>query len=95
MAATVRCVDLRPTRGNRQYLADAADFYIAAFATPLLVTATSQQAVPTSASSLSSGFPRGIRFLGNPTTLGHTPDGLLPGQQRPGLVTSFPGTVWR
>src|SRR5262249_62092101 len=37
-----------------------------------------QQTVPTSASSLSSGFPRGIRFLGNPTQPCCTPDRLLP-----------------
>src|SRR5215212_6068928 len=58
---------------------DAANPYLVALATPLLVTSIPQQAVPTSASSLSPGFPRGVRFLGNPTPACHAPDGLLPG----------------
>ena len=54
------------------------------------VTSIPQQTVPTSAASLSSGFPQGIRFLGNPTTICPTPDGLLLGQERQIVVTSFP-----
>src|SRR5436305_14380836 len=56
---------------------DAVNPYRAVFATPLLVTSIPQQTVPTSAASLSPGFPRGLRFLGNPTTACHPPDGLL------------------
>ena len=58
--------------------------YLAARATPVLVASIPQQAVPTSASSLSPGFPRGLRFLGNPTPACHAPDGLLPGRGEAG-----------
>ena len=56
-------------------LIDPVDSYFAAVATPLLVTALSPQAVPTSAASLSQGFPRGVRFLGNPSRNCYPPDG--------------------
>src|SRR3954470_23487561 len=56
---------------------DAVNLNLAAKALLLLVAPIPQQTVPTSASSLSPGFPRGVRFLGNPTTAGHAPDGLL------------------
>src|SRR5215471_17877060 len=70
---------------------DAVNPYLAVWATPLLVTSIPQQTVPTSAASLSPGFPRGLRFLGNPTSTGYAPDGLLPGGEKPVEVTSFPG----
>src|SRR5579875_957113 len=54
------------------------NFYLAVKATPLLIASIPQQTVPTSASSLSPGFPWGIRFLGNPTRPRYTPDRLLP-----------------
>src|SRR3954447_27011467 len=56
---------------------DAIDPYLVAFAAPLRVASIPQQTVPTSAASLSPGFPGGVRFLGNPTTACHPPDGLL------------------
>ena|SRR6516164_1441402 len=59
-------------------LGDAVNPYLAAFATLVLVTSTPQQTVPTSAASLSPGFPWGVRFLGNPSSAGDAPDGLLP-----------------
>ena len=74
---------------------DAVNPYLAVLATPLLVTSIPQQTVPTSAASLSPGFPRGLRFLGNPTSAGYAPDGLPPGGEKPAAVTSFPGAVWR
>src|SRR5215213_8563075 len=74
---------------------DAVNLNLAACASLLQVTSIPQQAVPTSAWSLSPGFPQGVRFLGNPPTTCHAPDGLLPGQERQGVVTSFPGAVWR
>src|SRR3954454_4638772 len=70
---------------------DAVNPYLAVLATPLLVTSIPQQTVPTSAASLSPGFPRGFRFLGNPPSAGYAPDGLLPGGEKPAEVTSFPG----
>src|SRR5947209_20627409 len=54
------------------------DPYLVACAAPVLVAPIPQEAVPTSASSLSPGFPRGLRFLGNPPPARHAPDGLLP-----------------
>src|SRR3954452_12598103 len=57
---------------------DAIDPYLAAFAALFLVTSIPQQTVPTSAASLSPGFPGGVRFLGNPTPTCPAPDGLLP-----------------
>src|SRR3712207_447602 len=70
-------------------LVSTFDPYLAAGATPLLVAPIPQQTVPTSASSLSPGFPRGLRFLGNPTPACLTPDGLLPsGRDRSRLLRS-------
>src|SRR5213083_1866963 len=66
------------------------DPYLVAFAALVLVASIPQEAVPTSAASLSSGFPRGLCFLGNPSTICLTPDGLLPGRERQVVVTSFP-----
>src|SRR5437764_8688026 len=71
-------------------LVATVDPYLVAFAALVRVASIPQQTVPTSASSLSPGFPRGVRFLGNPSTVGHTLDGLLPGSERPAVVTSFP-----
>src|SRR5262249_50539540 len=78
------CHDL--ISGIRQ---DAIDLHLVAFATLLLVTSIPQPTVPTSAASLSPGFPQGLCFLGNPTTTGCAPDGLLPdGRNRPWLLRS-------
>ena len=96
MAATLGCVDPGSYRDVSvgTWLGAHAP-YFAAFATPLLFASIPQQTVPTSAASLSPGFPRGLRFLGNPASTGYTPDGLLPGGEKPVEVTSFPGAVWR
>src|SRR5438874_8022226 len=69
------------------------DPYLVAFAALVLIASIPQQAVPTSAASLSSGFPRGVCFLGNPPPVWLTPDGLLPGQERQVAVTSLPQAV--
>src|SRR3954451_17866080 len=66
---------------------------LVAFAAPVLIASIPQQAVPTSAASLSSGFPRGVCFLGNPSANCLTPDGLPPGWERQVAVTSFPQAV--
>src|SRR5262249_11257080 len=55
------------------------DPYLVACAALVRVAPIPRQAVPTSASSLSPGFPRGLRFLGNPPPARPAPDGLLPG----------------
>src|SRR5436305_13623148 len=70
-------------------LADAIDLHLAACAALLLVTSIPQQTVPTSAASLSPGFPWGVRFLGNPSRSGDALDQLLPvGRHRSGLLRS-------
>jgi hypothetical protein len=69
---------LRPSAVIAGAQVGTVNLYLAALATPLPAATISQQAVPTSATSLSPGFPWGVRFLGNPTTTCCPPDGLLP-----------------
>ena len=71
-------------------LVDAVNLYLVACATLLLVTSIPQQTVPTSATSLSLGFPQGFCCLGNPTTTCCAPDRLLPDEEKRAVVTSFP-----
>src|SRR5215467_6546285 len=74
---------------------DAIDSYLAAFATPLLVTSIPQQTVPTSAASSIPRLSREHSLLGQSFPRPPYAGLAAPEKERRTEVTSFPQTVWR